>query len=207
MSESTASATELTSQYMSQVTGDLDRNVKEQERITAEISVLQEQLAVLQRDYSTLDSVRRALGGPATPVAAEETADSTVPPPRKQSAAAGRKPAKKSTPPQLEASKRPRRKATTATQAERPTQPTLVTLVSRHLADQSEPRSAAEIATVLGKAHPERNIQTTVVRNTLENLVAKSKAERTKQGSSVFYAASTEPAAAPKAQAQVDSAV
>ncbi|MGW0656790.1 hypothetical protein ACWD4T_50215, partial [Streptomyces umbrinus] len=35
MSESQASSTELTSQYIAQITGDLERNTKEQERIGA----------------------------------------------------------------------------------------------------------------------------------------------------------------------------
>jgi predicted transcriptional regulator len=68
-------------------------------------------------------------------------------------------------------------------------QPTLVELVRSHLTEQSEPHSAAEVATALDKAHPERGIKTTVVRTTLEGLVAKNQAQRTKQGSSVFYTA------------------
>ncbi|CAM5631285.1 Regulatory protein OS=Streptomyces alboniger OX=132473 GN=CP975_01000 PE=4 SV=1 [Streptomyces alboniger] len=83
----------------------------------------------------------------------------------------------------------------TATAAKTP-QPTLVELIRRHLADQSEPRSAAEIATTLGQAHPDRAIKTTVVRTTLENLVAKNHAQRTKQGSSVFYTATATPGSA-----------
>ncbi|MFV5997980.1 hypothetical protein ACNPQM_37810, partial [Streptomyces sp. NPDC056231] len=41
----------------------------------------------------------------------------------------------------------------------------------------------------LAQAHPDRGVKTTVVRTTLEGLVAKSQAQRTKQGSSVFYTA------------------
>jgi hypothetical protein len=66
-------------------------------------------------------------------------------------------------------------------------QPTLGTLIHGHLSKQSEPRSAAEVATALVQAHPERGIKTTVVRTTLEGLVAKGRVERTKQGTSVFY--------------------
>ncbi|MDQ0785132.1 cell wall-associated NlpC family hydrolase [Streptomyces sp. B3I7] len=73
--------------------------------------------------------------------------------------------------------------------AAKPAQPTLVTLVREHLTEQSEPRSAAEIATALERLHPERAVKTTVVRNTLEALVAKDQAHRSKQGSSVFYTA------------------
>lgn len=63
MSEIQAQATGLTSQYIAQVTGDLERNVKEQERIGAEIEALQEQLGALQHDHSVLVSMREALGG------------------------------------------------------------------------------------------------------------------------------------------------
>ncbi|WP_326608769.1 hypothetical protein OG930_44675 [Streptomyces sp. NBC_01799] len=44
MSEIQAHATGLASQYIAQVTVKLERNVKEQERISAEIAALQEQL-------------------------------------------------------------------------------------------------------------------------------------------------------------------
>ncbi|MFD0319102.1 hypothetical protein [Streptomyces flavalbus] len=66
-------------------------------------------------------------------------------------------------------------------------QPTLVALIRDYLAEQPEPCSAAEIATALGEAHPDRVIKTTVVRTTLESLVARSAALRLKQGHSVFY--------------------
>ncbi|MEV6384954.1 hypothetical protein AB0M31_36770 [Streptomyces sp. NPDC051773] len=77
--------------------------------------------------------------------------------------------------------------AKTATATAEKTQPTLVELIRRHLTEQSEPRSAAEVATALTQAHPDRRIQTNVVRTTLEGLVAKSNAQRVKQGSSVYY--------------------
>ncbi|MFJ8061047.1 hypothetical protein [Streptomyces sp. NPDC096142] len=48
--------------------------------------------------------------------------------------------------------------------------PTLVELIRRHLAEQNEPRSAAEISTALSQAHPERDIKTKVVRVTTEGL-------------------------------------
>ncbi|MFD8392991.1 BlaI/MecI/CopY family transcriptional regulator [Streptomyces sp. NPDC059680] len=75
----------------------------------------------------------------------------------------------------------------------------MVELIRSHLTEQSEPRSAAEVASTLSQAHPERGIKTTVVRTTLEGLVAKNQAQRTKQGSSVFYTApgSTEQPATP----------
>jgi Penicillinase repressor len=67
--------------------------------------------------------------------------------------------------------------------------PTLVELVIADLAGHSEPRSASEITAALTHAHPDRKMQTTVVRNALEALVAKGLSQRSKQGRSVFYSA------------------
>ncbi|MFE4422043.1 hypothetical protein [Streptomyces sp. NPDC056817] len=198
MSETTAVGTELTSQYAAQVTSDLERNAKEQERISAEIAALQEQLAALQHDHSVLVNVQQVLGtAPASVQPAAEPDGAAVPTPRKK------------TSPEPRAGKRTRAKKAAGTEgattskksaAEKPTdknaatkaspsQPTLVELVRSLLTEQSEPRSAAEVATALDKAHPERRIKTTVVRTTLEGLVAKNQAQRTKQGTSVYYTA------------------
>lgn len=89
--------------------------------------------------------------------------------------------------------------ATKSASAEK-AQPTLVELIRRHLTEQSEPRSAAEVAAALTQAHPDRRIQTNVVRTTLEGLVAKSNAQRVKQGSSVYYTGpdAPEPTAPPQ---------
>ncbi|WP_324606211.1 BlaI/MecI/CopY family transcriptional regulator [Streptomyces sp. NRRL B-24720] len=72
-------------------------------------------------------------------------------------------------------------------------------------AEESEPRSATEISAALTQDHPDRGVKTTVVRTTLEGLVAKSQAQRTKQGSSVFYTATadSESAAAEPQQEKV----
>ncbi|CAL9651492.1 hypothetical protein [Streptomyces sp. Tu 3180] len=223
MSGSPTAVTDLTSQYTAQVANDLERNVKEQERVTAEIAALQEQLAVLRHDHALLVTMRQALGlaaapaepadtpgpvdtsegvAPPEPVDTPEAADTaaggaTVPAPRGRSGAgtragrpkrtkkAGARTASGKSAGRSSAARADRSEARTA----RPEGPKLVELVRRHLDEQSEPRSAAEIAGALGQAHPERTIRTTVVRNTLEGLVARNRAQRTKQGSSVFYTA------------------
>ncbi|WP_329240791.1 hypothetical protein OG223_53155 [Streptomyces sp. NBC_01478] len=191
MSEGTTSTTELTSQYIAQVTGDLERNLKEQERIGAEITTLQEQLAALQQDHTVLVNMQQALGiteSPAEPAATPESA--TALSPRKDA----------------DADPRGKRKAKAAPKAAaaKTAQPTLVELIRRHLAEQNEPRSATEISTALGQAHPERDIKTKVVRVTLEGLVAKSQAQRNKQGASVYYTApeAAEPTAVAQAEKQ-----
>lgn len=66
---------------------------------------------------------------------------------------------------------------------------TLVELIRHYLATSSTPCSATEVTTALSERHRDRHIQTTVVRTSLENLVAKGHAHRSKQGSSVFYTA------------------
>ncbi|MEU0475209.1 hypothetical protein [Streptomyces olivaceus] len=276
MSESTTqSATELASQYSTRVTDDLERNVKEQERVSTEITVLQQQLAALQHDHALLVNMQQALGitsSPAQSVTAPKSPDegATVPAPRdgaptgtaagkrsrsrktassakrpstpKPSAgkAATKKPAagKASKPaatttakataktagpaaesdartsakttgkpakPAVKNTRAPKAARTAAKPAARTAQaadrPTLVELVRHHLAGQSEPRSAAEVTTALGETHPERTVKTTVVRTTLEGLVARNQAQRSKQGTSVYYTAADAPEAKQKQQA------
>lgn len=201
MPESTAPVTELTSQYVNQVASDLEHNVKDQERITAEITALQQQLAALQHDHTVLVNMQQALGVAAT--APEPASAPTVPSPRQKATAKPRRQAKTATAEKPAAKKQTGEKAVAKT-----VQPTLVELVRGHLTEQNEPRSAAEIATALGQAHPDRGIKTTVVRTTVENLVARNQAHRTKQGSSVFYTTPhpPEPTAAPKAETQPETA-
>ncbi|MFB7493365.1 hypothetical protein ACFC09_01445 [Streptomyces sp. NPDC056161] len=261
MSESTTAGTGLTSQYAAQVSSDLEHNTKEQDRISAEITALQEQLEALRRDHSVLVNVQEVLGASPAPVQSEAepetkpaakpevTPDSAaVPAPRKKPSGApvtagkstrgkksegtgGRKkaaetpakktaetsvkkaaetpakkaaetPAKKTaeTPakktaetPAKKAAETPAKKTAVKAASAKASQPTLVELVRRHLTAQSEPRSAAEVTSALATAHPERGVKPTVVRTTLEGLVAKNAAQRTKQGSSVYYTAA-EPA-------------
>ncbi|MFJ7115698.1 hypothetical protein ACIQW4_21290 [Streptomyces albogriseolus] len=83
--------------------------------------------------------------------------------------------------------------------------PKLVDLVRRHLDEQKEPRSAAEVATALGQAHPGRTIKVTVIRSTLEGLVARNQAQRSKQGTSVFYTAPDGSTPAPERAADAQS--
>lgn len=233
MSENSTAATDLTSQYSAQVAGDLERNVKEQERVTTEIAALQEQLTVLRHDHTLLVNMQQALGlvpapaeavGAPEPVGTSQPADApeavdapeadtvpggaAVPAPRrrggaKSGAKSGAEPGAESggAEPGAEKPKRARKtaartasgksatseKSTRKPPAAKAEGPKLVELVRRHLGEQNEPRSAAEVAGALGQAHPERAIKTTVVRSTLEGLVARNQAQRTKQGSSVFY--------------------
>lgn len=220
MSETTTQTNGVTSQYAAQVAGDLERNLKEQDRIAGEIAALQEQLASLEKDRTVLLNVRQALGvesapaAPAVEKAADEKAPvekvsdekaAAVPAPRKKASAGASRRSKAAKPaaaaPKPAVKKPAVKKAAARKAAPKPDQPSLVSLVREHLAGRSEPRSAAEVAQSLGEQYPERGIKTTVVRTTLEGLVAKNQAQRSKQGSSVFYT-SPEAPAAPAASAE-----
>ncbi|MEU9289965.1 hypothetical protein AB0D57_36265 [Streptomyces sp. NPDC048275] len=213
MPDTQALTTELTSQYTAQVASDLERNAKEQERIAAEIDALREQLHALQHDHTVLTNMQKALGtaDTATQPIPEETAVPSVPRQKTDTEPGAGKRVRTKQDSAVQngkaAAKTPSRKPAAAAKAPatKATQPTLVELIRRHLADQSEPRSAAEIATALGQAHPDRAIKTTVVRTTLENLVAKSHAQRTKQGSSVYYTATDTPEPATPAAPPADT--
>ncbi|MEU0056137.1 hypothetical protein [Streptomyces sp. NPDC006334] len=241
MSENT-SITELSSQYTAQVTSDLERNTKEQERIAGEIAALNEQLLALQRNHAVLVSIQQAIDAVPAPTDTTEKSDEavTVPAPRKQTSSnarttaksakatksareakaakpavgkrsgAAKAPAKSSAKSRAAAggkaaSAKPAGKAAPA--AKTAQQPTLVDLVRRHLGEQSEPRSAAEVTTALAQAHPERSVKTTVIRTTLEGLVARNHAHRSKQGTSVFYTAADAPEASGSSQKDAAQAV
>jgi hypothetical protein len=139
-------------------------------------------------------------GVASAPVPVEETA---VPQPRQEETAGrpatagktaaksgGRKPARKSP-----AKKATARKTAAKTAGRRAAGPSLRELAREVLEHHSEPRSAAEITKELQAAHPERTLTVQLVRNALEKLVATSAAERSKQGSSVYYTSSRPSAA------------
>ncbi|MFJ5063298.1 hypothetical protein ACIP96_28300 [Streptomyces nigra] len=215
MSGNSTTVTELTSQYSAQVTADLERNRKEQDRIAGEIEALQGQLAALRHDQAVLENIQRAIGAPQEPAVtaeepgteAEQEAVAAVPAPRaarrtKASGPAERtkptRPAKRAKGKAAATTNRKRsgaKKATKSTaetaagtaEAASSSTPSLVELVRDHLAAHQEPRSAAEITSALAEQHPERGVKATVVRSTLEGLVARNQAHRSKQGRSVFY--------------------
>lgn len=197
-----AESANLKSQYAAQVAADLERNSAEHERLSSEIAALQEQLAVLEDNRALLLSMRQTLGDDAAGGATENggvsgsgngsaaqrevaALSATRKARKKANAAGGKRKAAES------GGSRPRRQRVRESGV-----PTLRELVSNDLAQHGEPRSAAEVTAALSKALPEREIKPTVVRGTLESLVAKGQAHRTKQKKSVFYSAATTDAAA-----------
>ncbi|MFF1716989.1 hypothetical protein [Streptomyces sp. NPDC058268] len=199
-------------EYAARVATDLEANSKEQERLGVEMTALQEQLHALQSDHAVLLSMQQALGSSGTPAATAKKASTrastgkkAVPAPRastnNSTAARTKKPTATKAKAKDAAKEGAKNKAVKAApktaakkSAEPTTGPTLVELIDSHLSKQSEPRSAAEITTALTQDRPDRTIKTTVVRTTVEGLVAKGRAQRTKQGSSVFYTAAAAPA-------------
>ncbi|MFE2738195.1 hypothetical protein [Streptomyces sp. NPDC059349] len=196
--------------------------------LQAQLVVLQDDQSVLHSMQNTLGSrpasapstpepstsLPQQASGKNTPArrAPSKTAAKT-PAPSKTAAKtpAPSKTAAKAPAPSKTAAKAPNAKKTTAqakkdkAQAAEPkaatasAQPTLIALIRTHLDQQKEPRSAAEVTSALAGAHPQRTIKSTVVRTTLENLVAKSQAHRSKQGASVLYTSSAVQATTHKA--------
>ncbi|WP_043218777.1 hypothetical protein [Streptomyces sp. 351MFTsu5.1] len=213
MSDTVAAKNGVTTQYLARVAEDLEQNLKEQERLGTEIAVLQSQLAELEADRTVLVSLQEALGATSAPATSAPTIPAPAAPeaePASAPTAADKKataaPARKVRAKKPAAAPVPkaRRTKTAAAKAAEPRQPSLVTLARDFLTSQTEPRSAAEIAEALAQEHPDRGIKKTVVRTTLEGLVAKNHAQRSKQGSSVFYTAPDQ--AAPSADSSETSA-
>ncbi|MET4920853.1 hypothetical protein P3L51_00455 [Streptomyces sp. PSRA5] len=201
--------TSVQSQYEVQVAGDLERNEAEQKRIRVEIDTLQGQLETLERDHALLLGVQRVFAdgaGRSAKVPAARTAKR----PAKAAAGSGlartpAEPADKSdgkAPAKSGAksgAKAPAKTGAKAGAAEK--QPSLAQLLGTLLAAHGEPRSAAEVSAELVADHPRRNSNINVVRNALEQLVAKSEAHRSKQNKSVFYTHAGQDAAAAPAPA------
>ncbi|MGX1135472.1 hypothetical protein RKD49_007662 [Streptomyces glaucescens] len=215
MSDDTTAPSDLAAQYAARIADDLQSNVKEQERVSAEIEVLQSQLAKLRHDHTVLVTMQQALGlPPSSGETATAAGTAAVPAPRKKAPASGRAKqtrAAKKTAAAPRGTKSGRQATGKGTAVGKGTaagktadEPTLVALVRGHLTEMKEPRSAAEVASALEQAHPERGIKTTVVRTALEGLVAKGQAQRSKQGNSVFYSAPDAPVAEPQPQAPAD---
>ncbi|MER5465919.1 hypothetical protein ABT010_35745 [Streptomyces sp. NPDC002668] len=200
--------TTLKAAYADKVAADLAENTAEQDRIRAEIETLQAQLTTLETDHTLLESVSAALG------------DTTgaVPPPRraaKKIAAVAKKAAAKKTAeavaPKKAGAKKEAAKKTTTVATKKTAATTdkakaantgadkglaLTELIHAHLSNQSEPVTAREIAKALADANPGRNVNDNLVRTTTERLVARSRADRIKQGSTVYYTAKADAAPA-----------
>ncbi|MGJ5953805.1 hypothetical protein [Streptomyces neyagawaensis] len=148
MDATPAQTIDLKAQYSAQVTANLERNAKEQDRLHAEIDTLNEQLLRLHQDHTVLVNMQQALGvsTPEPTPAATDAAAPSVPRQKATTPAAGKQTrTKKTTAPRGGKQTKAKKPAAKAA-APKVTQPTLVELIRQHLTEQSEPRSAAEIA-------------------------------------------------------------
>ncbi|BBJ37385.1 hypothetical protein SSPO_001030 [Streptomyces antimycoticus] len=204
MVDTSADNTNLKSQYASQITADLERNSADHERLSSEITALQQQLLVLENNRALLLGMRQSLGDEA----AGDVPGNAGVSGSENGASATRKSAERS------AARKPRKKTDAARGKRKGTEsggsptkrvreagaPTLRALIHGDLTQHREPRSAAEVTAAITQALPDREIKATVVRSTLESLVAKGEAHRTKQQRSVLYSAAVPDAAAGAAE-------
>ncbi|MGW7605403.1 BlaI/MecI/CopY family transcriptional regulator [Streptomyces antimycoticus] len=202
--DTSADNTNLKSQYAAQITADIERNSADHERLSSEITALQQQLLVLQNNRALLLGMRQSLGDEAAGDVPENTGVSGL----ENGSSAARKSAERP------ATRKPKKKTDAASGKRKGTEsggsrtkrvreagvPTLRDLIHSDLAQHGEPRSAAEVTAALTQALPDREIKATVVRSTLESLVAKGEAHRTKQQRSVLYSATASDAAAGAAE-------
>ncbi|MFE4213848.1 hypothetical protein [Streptomyces sp. NPDC056844] len=186
MSENTPTSG-ISADYAQRITDDLAANRSEQDRARAELTRLQDELIQLEEGEQILVKMQEVLGV-ATPAASRsKTAEAAATVPAARSPKAKKASSKGgSTPKPRTRSDRQKPAGETGT-AKKSGEPTWRELVTGYLADQREPKSAAEVAAALTEAHPQRTTQVTVVRNTLEQGVAHGLLERSKQGRSVYY--------------------
>ncbi|MFB4427054.1 hypothetical protein C5F59_039045 [Streptomyces sp. QL37] len=186
MSQLAATST-VTAGYAQKVTEDLAVTRSEQERVRAELARLQDELRQLEEGEQVLVKMQVVLGGPGKSAAGsgKDSKKASVPAARNGKAAAARK--------KVPGKAKPSKKASTkeaagkAAPAKGAGEETWAALAGSYLVGQSEPKSAAEVAAALTEAHPQRKVQATVVRNSLEQGVARGLLERSKQGRSVYY--------------------
>ncbi|MBM9503251.1 hypothetical protein [Actinacidiphila acididurans] len=161
--------------YADRIRADLDR-------VDAEIAEVRSKLDRLAADRAWLTELLDRLPvpspSPAVPSAAGPPA-ATAASPEVPAARAAAEPAASSSGPA--SSSAPRRRRGTGG-------PTLVERVVRYLEGRTEPTSVLEVTRMLNNEDDrDRTVSTVVVRNTLEALVARGIAERSKDGRSVHY--------------------
>lgn len=212
---SATNATRVEDGYAQQISGDLAANHAAQEQARAELLRLQAELGQLEDSEKVLLKMQDALGVSAKPAAApaaKRAAKRAAVPSARSSSRGAAKAAKPAEPRTAAAAKPARVRKAAAKDAgvdavakdaakKEAGGPSWLDLVTAAVAGQSEPKSVGEVTDAVGAAHPGRNVQPTIIRNTLEQGVARGLLERSKQGRSVYYtrvaAAPAQPDAAP----------
>ncbi|MFF8868345.1 BlaI/MecI/CopY family transcriptional regulator [Streptomyces sp. NPDC015139] len=188
MTEGQDETTNLQPLYAARLADDLERNTLTQERLTDELTALEGRLEALRRNHALLVNMQQALGDPGVSVngaATDHKAPSPVPP-QGRSRRNGRSKDNSSVKP---AAVKASSAATSEGRGKSSGGPTLRELVVSQVTRKAQPISAQEVTEALVVAHPERNIKITVVRSTLEAMVAKGAVRRDKQGKAVLYSA------------------
>ncbi|MGW3986327.1 BlaI/MecI/CopY family transcriptional regulator [Streptomyces sp. NPDC004830] len=211
-------ASTLRARYGEQAASDLEENRRLQRELT-------ERIAVLKQEEELLADILRLAGGsgdtPVLPGQAEDEPDApkTGDEPREAKTKGGLRAAKakaKGEGARRVPKARDRRRAAGTKEgagarkakSARPapgSQPLLGDLLTDLLGGHTEPRLAKELREELMEKHSDRTPTPQVVRNTLENLVAKGQVQRHKQGRSVMYTLTTAekaPEEQPEPQAQ-----
>ncbi|MEU9058957.1 hypothetical protein AB0D13_08785 [Streptomyces sp. NPDC048430] len=193
MSKTTVTPT-IGADYAQRITDDLSANRSEQERVRAELTRLQGELVLLEEGEQVLVKMQDVLGGSGKPAAGKGRKAASVPTARRPPGKTASQKRGRAPKPQAQAAAETPASGTTAGKGSG--EPTWRELVSGYLADQREPKSAAEVAAALTESNPQRKTQVTVVRNTLEQGVAHGLLERSKQGRSVYYSPVSTPTTA-----------
>ncbi|WP_405385904.1 hypothetical protein OG596_37555 [Streptomyces sp. NBC_01102] len=183
-----ASAFKVTAGYTQRVAEDLAVNKQEQERVRADLTRLQGELLQLEESEQVLAKMQDVLVGAGESDAGQgkDGKKASVPAARRGKGVTGQEKAPRR-------AKSPEALAGKAAPVRGAGEETWAVLAGRYLAGQSEPKSAAEVSAALAGAHPQRKVQATVVRNALEQGVARGLLERSKQGRSVYYSPVTAP--------------
>ncbi len=184
--------------YAQQIAGDLSANQAAQDRVRSELQRLQDELSQLEDNSKVLLKMQDALGvtaKSAPAAAARRTAKRAAVPSARSASPAGDKAAASKPAAPARVSRAGKAAGKTAAAKKDAVGPSWLELVTAVFAGQTEPRSAAEVTDSLSTAHPERKVQAAVIRNTLEQGVARGLLERSKQGRSVYYIPTASPAA------------
>ncbi|MEU1621469.1 hypothetical protein ABZ479_29730 [Streptomyces sp. NPDC005722] len=183
-------------EYVRRLEDDLTRNSAARSEAHDAIQRWQKHLATLEREAVWLENLRSTLTGqpasPATGAGATRSEDGSaeasvqsqgVPAPRTARGKAGGRGGRGKM-----AAGAARGKAAGAAKG-----PTLGAVIHERLLQHKQPRTAAEVTSDLAEALPDRLVGTPVVRDTLEQLVAKGRINRSRQGRTVYYTADTSP--------------
>ncbi|MFD4030695.1 hypothetical protein ACFWVP_09185 [Streptomyces sp. NPDC058637] len=175
---------DISANYAQRISDDLSANRGEQERVRAELDRLQDELISLETGEQVLVKMREVLDSSASAAPTSSKTAVSVPSARRRKAKPSlRKAAGGTVAPSPNS---PDTNDTNDTRKE-PGRPTWRELVTEYLSGQREPKSSTEVTAALTEAYPQRQVQVTVVRNTLEQGVAHGLMERHRQGRSVFY--------------------